>query len=97
MSKSYCNHCNHNHHQATSYDPNSDRIFIHGGFNLNEALNDLWTYSFKVMIMIMMIMIMVMIMINAALNDLSTFSFKDNLWTPLRTRGGGGGGQTEQR
>ena len=50
-----------------------------------------------IMIMIMMIMIMVMIMINAALNDLWTFSFKDNLWTPLRTRGGGGGGQTEQR
>ena len=62
----------HNPLQATSYDPDSDRLFIHGGFNLNEALNDLWTYSFKVMIMtiLMIIMIMVMIMINAALNDL---------------------------
>ena len=34
-------------HQATAYDPESDRLFIHGGFDLNKALSDTWTFSFK--------------------------------------------------
>ena len=34
-------------HQATAYDPESDRLFIHGGFDLNKALADTWTFSFK--------------------------------------------------
>merc|ERR1719192_1213586 len=33
--------------QATAYDPESDRLFIHGGFDLNKALSDTWTFSFK--------------------------------------------------
>ena len=34
-------------YQATAYDPESDRLFIHGGFDLNKALWDTWTFSFK--------------------------------------------------
>ena len=43
-------HCHHPlspSYQATAYDPDSDRLFIHGGFDLNSALSDLWTFSFK--------------------------------------------------
>ena len=33
--------------QASVYDPDLDLLYVHGGFDLNKALGDFWSYSFK--------------------------------------------------